>query len=104
MFDSWVLQNDNQEYQTYLTAIHIISIDQNVELYWYNLNIYILRDNCQRITFIFCLGLRLASFLAAASIDAAAPNNSFSAITVGSSGSTHSEPKIYFYIQKCIKR
>uniref|UniRef100_A0A2M4DEL2 Putative secreted protein n=1 Tax=Anopheles darlingi TaxID=43151 RepID=A0A2M4DEL2_ANODA len=37
-------------------------------------------------------GLRLASFLAAASIEAAAPSSSFSAITVGSSGSTHSEP------------
>jgi hypothetical protein len=40
-----------------------------------------------------CLrGRKLANFFAAASIDAAAPNNSFSAITVGSSGSTQSEP------------
>ena len=39
------------------------------------------------------LGLRLASFLAAASMEAAAPKSSFSAITVGSSGSTQSEPE-----------
>lgn len=38
-------------------------------------------------------GRRLASFFAAASIEAAAPSNSFSAITVGSSGSTQSVPK-----------
>lgn len=39
-------------------------------------------------------GLKLANFLAAASIEAAAPSSSFSAITVGSSGSTQSEPVI----------
>jgi hypothetical protein len=37
-------------------------------------------------------GRRLANFFAAASIEAAAPSNSFSAITVGSSGSTQSVP------------
>jgi len=43
------------------------------------------------------LGRKLASFLAAASIDSAAPNNSFSAIIVGSSGLTQSLPK-HFHI------
>lgn len=38
-------------------------------------------------------GLSCSSFLAAASMDAAAPSSSVSAITVGSSGSTHSEPE-----------
>lgn len=37
-------------------------------------------------------GLSSASFLAAASIAEAAPSSSFSAITFGSSGFTHSEP------------
>ena len=37
-------------------------------------------------------GLRASNLRAAASIEAAAPNNSCSAITVGSAGSTHSEP------------
>lgn len=40
------------------------------------------------------LGRRLASFFAAASIDSAAPNNSFSAIMVGSSGLTQSLPNV----------
>ena len=40
-------------------------------------------------------GLSCISFLAAASIDLAAPSNSFSAITVGSSGSTKSVPVMY---------
>lgn len=44
------------------------------------------------LTLIDFLGRRLANFFAAASIEAAAPSNSFSAITVGSSGSTHSLP------------
>lgn len=43
-------------------------------------------------TFGLALGLSCSSFLAAASMDAAAPSSSVSAITVGSSGSTHSEP------------
>ena len=38
------------------------------------------------------LGLSCSSFFAAASMDAAAPSSSVSAITVGSSGSTHSVP------------
>lgn len=38
------------------------------------------------------LGLSCSSFLAAASMAAAAPRSSFSAMTVGSSGSTHSVP------------
>ena len=38
------------------------------------------------------LGLSCSSFLAAASMDAAAPSSSVSAMTVGSSGSTHSDP------------
>jgi hypothetical protein len=37
-------------------------------------------------------GRKLANFLAAASMDEAAPNNSFSAMTVGSSGSSQSVP------------
>lgn len=37
-------------------------------------------------------GRRLANFLAAASMDDAAPNSSFSAMTVGSSGSSQSVP------------
>ena len=37
-------------------------------------------------------GRSCSSFLAAASMAAAAPKSSFSAITVGSSGSTHSVP------------
>lgn len=45
------------------------------------------------LTLAFCLGFNNASFLAAASMELAAPNNSVSAITVGSSGSTQSEPK-----------
>lgn len=43
-------------------------------------------------TFGLTLGLSCSSFLAAASMEAAAPRSSVSAITVGSSGSTHSEP------------
>lgn len=46
-----------------------------------------------RLTFGLALGLSCSSFLAAASIDAAAPSSSVSAMTVGSSGSTHSEPE-----------
>ncbi len=38
------------------------------------------------------LGLRLANFLAAFSMDSAAPKSSFSAISIGSSGSTQSAP------------
>lgn len=38
------------------------------------------------------LGRKPANFFAAASIDSAAPNNSFSAIIVGSSGLTQSLP------------
>ncbi len=38
------------------------------------------------------LGFRLASFLAAFSMDSAAPKSSFSAISIGSSGSTQSAP------------
>ena len=37
-------------------------------------------------------GFSCSSFLAAASMAAAAPRSSFSAMTVGSSGSTHSVP------------
>lgn len=44
------------------------------------------------LTLIDLRGRKLASFLAAASMDAAAPRSSFSAITVGSSGSTQSLP------------
>lgn len=44
-------------------------------------------------TFGLALGFSCSSFLAAASMDAAAPKSSVSAITVGSSGSTHSEPE-----------
>ena len=40
------------------------------------------------------LGVSSASFLAAASIEAAAPNTSFSAMTFGSSGLTQSAPGI----------
>lgn len=39
------------------------------------------------------LGFSCSSFLAAASMAAAAPSSSFSAMTVGSSGSTHSVPR-----------
>lgn len=39
------------------------------------------------------LGFSCSSFLAAASMDAAAPRSSVSAMTVGSSGSTHSDPE-----------
>lgn len=48
------------------------------------------------LTFGLALGLSCSSFLAAASMDAAAPSSSVSAITVGSSGSTHSEPETCF--------
>lgn len=41
----------------------------------------------------FALGFSCSSFLAAASIDAAAPKSSVSAMNVVSSGSTHSDPK-----------
>lgn len=46
------------------------------------------------LTFGFALGFSCSNFLAAASMDAAAPSSSVSAMTVGSSGSTHSVPKI----------
>lgn len=46
-----------------------------------------------RPTLGLALGFSCSSFLAAASMDAAAPNSSVSAITVGSSGSTHSVPE-----------
>lgn len=45
-----------------------------------------------RFTLGLALGFSCSSFLAAASMDAAAPRSSVSAMTVGSSGSTHSEP------------
>lgn len=44
------------------------------------------------LTLGLVLGLSCSSFLAAASMAAAAPSSSFSAMTVGSSGSTHSVP------------
>ncbi len=47
------------------------------------------------LTFGLSLGFSSASFLAAASIEAAAPSNSFSAMTFGSSGSTQSDPRKY---------
>ena len=43
-------------------------------------------------------GLRAASFFAAASIELAAVSNSFSATTVGSSGSTQSDPENRKYL------
>ena len=49
------------------------------------------------ITFAFGLGFSCDSFKAAASIELAARNSSFSAITVGSSGSTQSEPIKYLH-------
>lgn len=48
----------------------------------------------QTLTFGLALGFSCSNFFAAASIDAAAPNSSVSAMTVGSSGSTHSVPEI----------
>jgi hypothetical protein len=42
--------------------------------------------------------LSSANFLAAASIAEAAPNNSFSAITFGSSGFTQSEPEEWQFV------
>lgn len=44
------------------------------------------------LTLGLALGFSCSSFLAAASMAAAAPSSSFSAMTVGSSGSTHSVP------------
>jgi hypothetical protein len=44
-------------------------------------------------TLVDFLGRKAANFFAAASIHSAAPNNSFSAIIVGSSGLTQSLPK-----------
>lgn len=49
-------------------------------------------SRCLTPTLGFARGLSCSSFLAAASMDAAAPSSSVSAITVGSSGSTHSDP------------
>lgn len=46
-----------------------------------------------RPTLGLALGFSCSSFLAAASMEAAAPSSSVSAMTVGSSGSTHSDPK-----------
>lgn len=46
------------------------------------------------LTLGLALGFSCSNFFAAASIDAAAPNSSVSAMTVGSSGSTHSVPEI----------
>lgn len=46
------------------------------------------------LTFGLALGFSCSNFFAAASIDAAAPSSSVSAMTVGSSGSTHSVPEI----------
>lgn len=46
-----------------------------------------------RATLGLALGFSCSSFLAAASMAAAAPSSSFSAMTVGSSGSTHSVPR-----------
>lgn len=51
-------------------------------------------SHTRTLTFGFALGFSCSNFLAAASMDAAAPSNSVSAMTVGSSGSTHSVPKI----------
>ena len=53
----------------------------------------------------FFLGLSCASFLAAASIAEAADNSSCSAITLGSFGSTQSEPERWdVYDQKISQR
>lgn len=51
-------------------------------------------EKVERGTFTLglALGFSCSSFLAAASMDAAAPSSSVSAMTVGSSGSTHSDP------------
>lgn len=46
------------------------------------------------LTLGLALGFSCSNFFAAASIDAAAPKSSVSAMTVGSSGSTHSVPEI----------
>lgn len=46
------------------------------------------------LTLGLALGFSCSSFLAAASMAAAAPRSSFSAMTVGSSGSTHSVPGV----------
>ncbi len=54
----------------------------------------LLRDVGKRfLTLGLARGLSCSSFLAAASMAAAAPSSSFSAMTVGSSGSTHSVPR-----------
>ena len=65
----------------HFTAIHR-------ETYWRQTS-----GHTRTLTFGFALGFSCSNFLAAASMDAAAPSNSVSAMTVGSSGSTHSVPK-----------
>lgn len=53
------------------------------------------------------LGFNCSNFLAAASMDVAAPRSSVSAITVGSWGSTHSDPEqqdhvsARYFLQHC---
>lgn len=71
-----------QHSQLHGTAIHL-------EAYWHQTS-----SHTWTLTFGFALGFSCSNFLAAASMDAAAPSNSVSAMTVGSSGSTHSVPKI----------
>lgn len=87
MFDSWVMETYNQEYQTYLRIARTASPLMTCKYY--------LKEMKTSPTLMVFLGRRLANFLAAASIEAAAPNSSFSAITVGSSGSTQSVPVGY---------
>lgn len=111
MFDSWVTSN-NQEYQTYLTDARHIGFVLRFENVRFDLETsrFFFRDSTKSdekrdkrptCTWTLFLGLSESSFLAAASMEAAAPSSSFSAITVGSSGSTQSEPAI---AQSCIER
>lgn len=94
----WISYN-NQEYQTYLTAMKIHLEDH---LSWAVLmklrkKKKIGRNNKDALLLTWCVeirGFRFASFLAAASIEIAALLSSVSAITIGSSGSSQSDPGI----------
>lgn len=110
MFDSWLLWTNNQEYQTYLAVSSSKQRQQQQRAYVLSSRKgpdKDLRSHSPRTATLeeesqpsmqrdrTCTerrGRRLASFLAAASMDAAAPSSSFSAITVGSSGSSWSVP------------
>jgi len=86
MFDFWlIIARHNQEYQTYLTAKQISSSDFSLQSV-HSKNI-ITAIHCI-LTLIDFRGLSFSSFFAAASMELAAPSNSFSAITAKSSGSS----------------